>query len=239
MKPEDILREFWPDLEKATYWMNRQAGGEKGRVRRFQDMVYGIYCGAMKKRSEITYYDSPSTGNHWMMWDAVEMGHDGLKPPQVYRVCYRMLERYMCIMIPTRLASENDTILSGVTIYTPHVFQRMHERLGVDMTDRVTVIRNFCENLVDVMMDRREPRHDEPHDQIVCRLPGSWLRGHYIQVKNEYVIIYRTYYTDKTLTPYQWRELKSFRKIADKTKDTADFERYVREKKYISSKNER
>lgn len=106
----------------------------------------------------------------------------------------------------------------------------MHERLGVDMTDRLKVIRNFCENFVVTMMDIREPRGDEKHDQIVCRLPGSWMRGHFIRIKDEYVIIYRTYYTDKTLTPYQFKELKSFRKVADKIKNYGDYEEYLKQK---------
>ena len=229
MKPKDILREFWTDLDRATYWMNRKSGGEMGRGKNFARLMYGIYCGAQEKRSEIFTYDSPKTGNHWMMWDRASMGRNGMEPAS-YRVCYQMTEQYMCVMVPTTLAMESaEKPLSGVTIYTPHMFQRMHERAGIDMSDRLLTIRNFCEHLVESLMDHREPRGNEKHDQIVCRLPGSWLRGHFVMVGDEYVIKYRTFYTDSTLTPYQRKELKSFRKMADRVKSSGDFEQYKRD----------
>lgn len=228
MQPQDILPEFWQDLKRSTYWMTKQSGGDKGRIMALKEITYYLHQTDDFKRTEIVFYDSPKTGNHWMMWDAVRMTRNGLKP-EFYRVCFRMLEKYMCVMVPTTFNVENKK-MSGVTIYTPHLFLRMHERLGVDMTDRLKVIRNFCENFVVTMMDIREPRGDEKHDQIVCRLPGSWMRGHFIRVKGEYVIIYRTYYTDKTLTPYQFKELKSFRKVADKIKNYGDYEEYLKQK---------
>ena len=230
MQPEDIAKEFWQDLDRATYWMNRKSGGEGGRVRGFQKMVYGLYCGAQEKRSEIHFYDSPKTGNHWMMWDAVRMGRNGMEPA-TYRVCYQMTEKYMCVMIPTTLAMEDCETMNGITIYTPHMFQRMHERLGVDMSDRLKVIRNFCENLVESMMDHRNPRKGEQHEQMICRLPGSWLRGHFTKVGNGYVTIYRTYYTDQTLTPQQRSDLRTFRKRADKARESGDIESFVKQKR--------
>lgn len=230
MSPEQIAKEFWQDLDRATYWLNRKSGGEAGRVRNFQKMVYGLWAGAEQKRSEILFYDSPKTGNHWMMWDEVKMGRKGMEPA-TYRVCYQLTEQYMCVMCPTTLVMEEDAQMNGITIYTPHVFLRMHERLGVDMTDRLKVIRNFCENLVNSMMDHREPRKGEKHEQMVCRLPGSWLRGHFVRVGGGYVTTYRTFYTDKTLTPYQRYELKSFRKMADNVRDSGDFEAYVKNKR--------
>lgn len=229
MKPREILPEFWADLDRATYWMNRQNGGENKRADKFGRMVYELYAGASVKRSEIFFYDSPKTGNHWMMWDKASMGINGLEPA-CYRVCYQLTDQYMCIMVPTTMMMESeDDQLSGVTIYTPHMFQRMHERAGIDMSDRLQVIRNFCEHMVESLMDHREPRGKERHDQIVCRLPGSWLRGHYERVGKEYVIKYRTFYTDLTLTNSQRHELKTFRKMADKVLSSGDFEKYRRE----------
>ena len=230
MQPKDIAHEYWQDLDRATFWMNKKSGGINGRARTFNNMIYQLYAGAQEKRSEIFFYDSPKTGNKWMMWDAVRMGKNGMVP-ESYRVCYQLTEQYMCIMAPTTLVMQEGEPMNGITIYTPHLFQRMHERLGVDMTDRLKVIRNFCENLVNGMMDHREPRKGEKNEQMVCRLPGSWLRGHFVRVGSGYVTIYRTFYTDATLTIKQRKELKSFRKMADKIRDSGDFEAYVKEKK--------
>ena len=229
---EDIAREFWEDLKRVDYWMNKKSGGISGRARTFNDMIYHLWAGATSKRSEIFFYDSPKTGNHWMMWDAVRMGTNDMVPAS-YRVCYQLTEKYMCIMCPTTIVLDEDKKVNGVTVYTPHLFQRMAdpERLGVDMSDRLNVIRNFCENLVETLMDHREPRKGEKHEQMVCRLPGSWLRGHYVPVKDGYVIMYRTFYTDATLTPHQRHELRSFRKMADKVRDSGDFEAYVKNKR--------
>ena len=234
--PDDIAREFWQDLQRATYWMNKKSGGINGRARSFNDMMFHLYAGADEKRSEIFFYDSPKTGNKWMMWDAMKMGKNGMEPAS-YRVCYQMTEKYMSIMCPTTMVMDEEEQKDGVTIYTPHLFQRMHERLGVDMSDRLLVIRNFCENLVNGIMDHRKPRKGEHHEQMICRLPGSWIRGHYMPVGDGYVTIYRTYYTDASLTQKQWYELRSFRKMADKVRDSEDFYKYIKKLNEHKSKN--
>ena len=61
----------------------------------------------------------------------------------------------------------------------------------------------------------RPPREGEHDTQIMMRTPGSWLRGHTFEVEDRRVTIYRTFYTDRSMTPRQLRDVKSFRKFAD------------------------
>ena len=97
------------------------------------------------------------------------------------------------------------------------MFQRMADpdRLGVDMTDRIKVMRNFAEFVGTGWSDTRPPRKGEKFEQVMMRLPGSWLRGHVVEVGGRLVTIYRTFYTDRSMTPQQRRDVKSFKKFAD------------------------
>ena len=135
-------------------------------------------------------------------------------------VLYSFTERYMTIMIPLVVAEGDEEVeknTKSVTIYTSHMFQRMADpdRLGVDMSDRVKVIRNFVEFVAAGWSDTRPPREGEHDTQIIMRTPGSWLRGHTFNVEDRRVTIYRTFYTDRSMTPRQLRDVKSFRKFAD------------------------
>ena len=128
----------------------------------------------------------------------------------------------MTIMLPVTTVDENEdgertNEVHGVNVYTAHMFQRMADpdRLGVDMNDRVKVMRNFAEFVGVGWSDNRPPRKHEEHEQVMMRLPGSWLRGHTMQVGDRHVTIYRTFYTDRSMNPQQLKDVRSFKRFAD------------------------
>ena len=49
----------------------------------------------------------------------------------------------------------------------------------------------------------------------MMRLPGSWLRGHTVDVGRRHVTIYRTFWTDKSMTYKQLKDVRTFKKFAD------------------------
>ena len=168
--------------------------------------------------SEPIYYNSPQTGNRWLTY-LVSKNDDGFHM-YIRTVLYFFTDQFMTIMLPITSIEEDDDDareISGVNIYTSHMFQRMADpdRLGVDMTDRVKVIRNFVEFVGTGWSDTRPPRKGEQHTQLLLRTPASWIRGHTVKVGNRFVNIYRTFYTDRSMTPAQRRDVKTFKKFAD------------------------
>lgn len=225
-EPEQLAAEFMADREKAQYWQKKLSMKEpyNGPTRTaFRNVMMGVTAEA---RSETYYYQSPSTGNRWMLWWKVISEGIGNTPTlRDYTVCYQMTEQSMTIMVPTTLEN-HEAMAKGITIFTDHMFLRMHQRLGVDMSDREEIIRNFVETVMAGCIDIRDPREGETDPQVVCRLPKSWLRGHYIEMDDLYLIRFNTFYTDNQLTSAQRRYLKSFAKFADKFTSKNEIKKY-------------
>jgi hypothetical protein len=220
--PVDIDREFWEDLERAKYWLNKKHRAISNRMKVY-DGAWEVECHRREYyMSDICYYTSQKTGNKWMTYILSKRANDGDIHFYSRYILYSFTERYMTIMIPLMVAEEDEdgdlkSVSKVVTVYTSHMFQRMADpyRLGVDMSDRVKVIRNFVEFVAEGWSDTRPPRDGERHTQILMRTPASWLRGHTVDIEDRRVIIYRTFYTDRSMTPRQLRDVKSFRKFAD------------------------
>jgi hypothetical protein len=218
--PVDIDREFWADLDRAYYWLTKKHRALSNRMKVFN----GAWEVERHRReyfmSDVYYYSSPKTGNKWMTYMVSKLDENGEVDFHSRCVLYSFTERYMTIMIPLVVAEGDEEVekdTKTVTVYTSHMFQRMADpdRLGVDMSDRVKVIRNFVEFVAAGWSDTRPPREGEHDTQIMMRTPGSWLRGHTFEVEDRRVTIYRTFYTDRSMTPRQIRDVNSFRKFAD------------------------
>ena len=217
--PRDIDREFWQDHDKASYWLKKHTSSRHQTLKLMKDGGWDVFD--MKRKycfSEPIFYISPQTGNRWLTY-LCSKNSEGFHM-YVRTVLYFFTEKYMTIMIPITSLNEDDgeaKEVHGVSIYTSHMFQRMAdpERLGVDMSDRINVIRNFVEFVGIVWSDIRPPREGEKHDQIILRTPASWLRGHTVNVGDRFVSIYRTFYTDRSMTYSQMKDVRTFKKFAD------------------------
>ena len=220
--PRDIDREFWNDKAKALYWLKKHTSRRAVEWKLMED-GYDVMDGkAEYKFSEPIYYTSPQTGNRWLLYISARRDRNGDVRLLYRSMLYYFTERFMTIMIAVSQADENDdgeriNVQNGVNVYTAHMFQRMADpdRLGVDMTDRIKVMRNFAEFVATGWSDTRPPRKGEKHEQVLLRLPGSWLRGHVVEVGNRLVTIYRTFYTDRLMSYPQLKDVRSFRKFAD------------------------
>ena len=122
--------------------------------------------------------------------------------------------------------------MKGVTLFTDHLFQRMadEDRLGVDMTDRKLVIRNFVEIVLCGVVDIRDPRPGEKDNQAVARLPDSYLKGYIKYIGDSYLMTFNTFIPEKTMTPAQRKYLKSFAKFADAFTSKDEIKRYFNHK---------
>ena len=219
-RPSDIDREFWADYDKAKYWFNKKMSPAKQRYKVYDEAWDVEMARKDYSFSEPVYYTSPKTGNRWITWITTKKV-DGVMHFFTRIGLYYMTEAYMTLMLPiTTIDTDDETgeekgEYHGVNIYTAHMFQRMHERLGVDMTDRIRAMRNFAEFVGTGWSDTRPPRNGERHTQIMLRLPASWLRGHTIRVGPHHVTIYRTFYTDRSMNPQQRRDVRTFSRFAD------------------------
>jgi hypothetical protein len=219
--PKDIDREFWDDYSKAKYWLKKHTSSRKQTMKVMDDGGWDVFEGIKDYSfSEPIYYTSPTTGNRWLTY-LTSKRKDGFKMfVRLILFCYT--DKYMTVMLPITTAEVDDdgnyvSETATVNVYTAHLFQRMADpdRLGVDMSDRVKVMRNFAEFVGLGWSDTRPPRDGERNTQIMLRTPGSWIRGHTINVGKRIVNIYRTFYTDKSMTWKQIKDVKSFRKFAD------------------------
>lgn len=221
-QPEEIDREFWEDVNRAKYWLKKHTSSRRQTLKLMDDGGYDVFeCKRKYCYSEPVFYTSPTTGNKWLTY-LYSTYRDGFSM-YIRTILYQYTERYMTMMVPIMMVEMDDdgNKLServGVNVYTAHLFQRMADpdRLGVDMTDRVKVMRNFLEFVATGWSDYRPPREGEQYTQVILRTPGSWIRGHTVQVGERFVNIYRTFYTDRSLSYKQMRDVRTFRKFADR-----------------------
>lgn len=217
-QPAELIKEFKEDRERARYWRKKMMAKEGRGSKSFNNFKSAFFSSKEDKRSQVFEYNSPQTGNQWLVWwRFISRGYGILPEMREYEVLYRMLDKTMEVMVPTRMVQEDGTIKRGVSIYTDHLFQRLsqEDRLGVDLSDRKTVIKNFIEIAVLGLIDIRDPRPGECNKQVISRLPKSFLKGHYIPVGDSYIIRFNTFIPEKTMTPSQKKFVKSFASQAD------------------------
>ena len=222
-KPKELVAEFKEDRERARYWRKKMIAKEGFQSKSFNNLKKAFYSNSADKRSQVFEYDSPQFANKWLVWWRFISRGFGIMPEfREYEVLYRMTDKSVEIMIPTRIVQQDGEIMRGVSIYTDHLFQRLadEDRLGVDLTDRINVIKNFVEIAVLGLIDIRDPRPGERDKQVISRLPKSFLKGHYIPVGDSYIIRFNTFIPEKSMTPSQKKFVKSFASQADNTKES-------------------
>ena len=210
----EIRKVFAEEEPKALYWIKKRYQGDKGFERecdRLARICYNTY--KQRLSGEITRYQSKE--NEWLSWIRVQRNSKGEAYAMPMCVVYFETAKYMGVISNT-FSTDGITGISryGFTIYTPHFFQRIHERLCVDMTNRREVARNF----LDIMGMSPTRYADDNLNEFVKRLPGSWARGDSYAEGDSFVDTVRTYYTDKTLTSAQRKDLQSFGKFIDEMK---------------------
>ena len=222
-KPKELIAEFMEDRERARYWRKKMIAKEGFQSKSFNNLKKAFYSSSEDKRSQVFEYNSPKTDNKWLVWwRFISRGYGIMPEFREYEVLYRMTDKSVEIMIPTRIVQQDGEIMRGVSIYTDHLFQRLadEDRLGVNLTDRINVIKNFVEIAVLGLIDIRDPRPGERDKQVISRLPKSFLKGHYIPVGDSYIIRFNTFIPEKSMTPSQKKFVKSFASQADNTSES-------------------
>lgn len=220
-KPKELVEEYDSDRERALYWQKKQMDKEKCGSQSFEKFKSVYYGESGDGRSKIVEYDSPKTGNKWMLWWRFIARIPGKMPEfRSYDVIYRMTTGFMECFAATTIEQDGKEI-SGVTTYSSHIFQRMtaKDRLGITISDRKLTIRNFIEVAITSYIYIGKPRKGHKHDQCICRMPGSFLFGHVVWVPGSYVMHFNTFIPDKSMTPENWRFVRQFAENADSMSD--------------------
>ena len=66
--PRDIDREFWDDHKKARYWLRKHTNRRAVEWRLMEDGQDVMDGKADYKFSEPIFYQSPQTGNRWLLY---------------------------------------------------------------------------------------------------------------------------------------------------------------------------
>ena len=211
----EIRRVFMEEEPKAIYWLKKRYQGEKGFERecqRLANVCYHKYKNGIS--GDLTRYNAKG-GNEWLTWIKVQRNSRGEALAMPLAVVYFETAEFMGVISNTHSTDgRTGETRRGYTIYTPHFFQRVHQRLGVDMSNRREVARNF----IDIMGMSPTRYADDDSGKFVKRLPGSWVRGGGVIEGDWFVDTVRTFYTDKTLTSAQKRDLEPFGKYIDQMK---------------------
>ena len=231
--PTALVDEFRQDRERARYWLKRMiAKHNSTNEKSFKNFKAVTYNQQQDARSEVFEYDSPKFANKWLLWwRYLSNGYGYLPTVKDYQILYYLTAKSMAIMVPTLIQNEQGT-MKGVTLFTDHLFQRMadEDRLGINMTDRKLIIRNFVELVLCGVVDIRDPRPGEKDNQAVARLPDSYLKGYIKYVGDSYLMTFNTFIPEKTMTPAQRNFLKSFAKFADAFTSKDEIKRYFNHK---------
>ena len=100
--PKDIDREFWADYPKAIYWLCKHVNKRKEKDKIFDDSwdVYNFHRNY--SFSETIFYESPQTGNKWMLWITTTRKSDGIHYFS-RAALYHLTAISMTMMIPMTL----------------------------------------------------------------------------------------------------------------------------------------
>ena len=187
-----LVEEFNEDKGRAAFWFKK----EIARVKRSPFRWIPTRCTAP------LLYESPKTGNKWMCW---------WDDSSLYLVCYRLLTKYMMMMSDSWSILDDGTRFSSLSVYTSHFFQRLHERLGMDVSeDRVDFLRRFGSVVSASSFDVQ--KHEDCY-KVACMIGDAALSlGNMVTCGDVKIIYYRSFLPRVVLSPAQkrkWKDLLS------------------------------
>lgn len=208
---ERLEQTFREECEKARRWSDKFFVNRKAFKEKENEMIR--QCETTK--TEIAYpdaieYVSPA-GNHWLVNRLYTPGYN--KDPNV--IAYKSLcmmfgltEKYFWIITSYFEGNGYDWT---IVVFTPHFIQRFYERVGLECTDRMKLLRNLQELLYNFTLQKLDSK-TEKGQECYGRIPGCMCYGH--KDKNG-VIVFRTLIPDNQLMYGKLNQSRGFRKTAE------------------------
>lgn len=193
-----IMAEVEHDVPRVHYWAEKERNKRancKVIMSAFEEAIGG---GRSVERNINTYEYYSKNGNKWIIFDSFLGG-----TLSYVLFAYRTTAAWMECILPVVV---NDTCI--VFLFTPHFFQRLYERDGIDCRNMDTLgdfIRYSNAMYSDGWLD----------GELVFRVRSKGVILAKPRKDNENIVEMRTYISDATLSSSKNKQYKELIKMAD------------------------
>lgn len=207
-EPKKIVEAVVEEIPHAVRWLLKKTGNSQTRQQLVRLADIAITTGEAQCLPSVIEYTSKS-GNKWLMAVIVDKSGDLLE----CLMMYGLTEKYMwSATLINRMAGIAGTLDDAeVALFTPHFFQRLYERVGIEQEDRKLALRNFLA-LVRMMPVRVEDsRRKRGGKDVLGRLKGCVCYGH----KEGRVLYFNTVLPETHMSLGNIIRTKGFREMSD------------------------
>lgn len=209
--PDVMVREIIADRAKASYWLKKHFGGEKGYEKMRDNLI--LQCRRDKRNhvSETVEYHS-ANGNRWMTYECARYYKEAdMVYTEPYAFCFYETLGSVGAFVPVKLGSDGRTGRDAVLLFNSHFFHQMSERLELGFRSP-EMVRAFHEFIPSLLVSMYE---EEGRKRILVRLPGSIGFG-FKKEGEAHVFEVRTFLKDTQLNGKQLRLTETIRLNAGK-----------------------
>lgn len=203
---------FREEYSKAIMWSNKFFKNRRKFIDKEQETIKR--CESQQK--PLAYPDAQeyvsSAGNHWLVNRLYLPGtnnDDRVTKFIPLIMMYGLTDKYFWVLT---CYYEGNGFNWNMVLFTPHFIQRFYERVGIDTSDRMRVMRNLQELLYNFSI--KITKENVPYCGVAVygRLPGCVCYGH--KDKNG-VIVFSTVIPDAHMMHGKLNQSKAFRKTSD------------------------
>ena len=206
--PKKIAETVAEEVPYALRWLTKKTSNRECRQQLMRLAEMAITTGEAQCLPTVVEYTS-NAGNKWLMLSAID--NRGFLIDCL--MMYGLTVRYMWSAMMMNCSADSLSACDGteVALFTPHFFQRLYERVGIEQENRKIALRNF------LMIARAMPVRVENSKRIrggkdvFGRLKGCVCYGH---VKDK-VFYFNTVLPEKHMSIGNIIRTRGFREMSD------------------------
>lgn len=203
-KPEDLIKTVEEEFERARHWLKKSTSSKAVREQISRLAYNASITGEVQRLPNVVEYTSKA-GNRWLCLITVDKDYnifEGL-------MMYGLTESYMWSIT---LPSHNGGWIVGkgkteAVVFTPHFFQRLYERVGIENDDRIMALRNFAMVARTMVVRFSEGKS---RDEVLGKITGCICYGH----RKGNVVYFNTVIPDNQLSLANIIRTKGFRAMS-------------------------
>lgn len=203
---------FREESSKAIMWSNKFFKNRREYIDKELETIQR--CESLQK--QLAYPDAQEyvsrAGNHWLVNRLYLPGTNNDERVTKFLpliMMYGLTDKYFWILTSY---FEGNGFNWNMVLLTPHFIQRFYERVGIDTSDRIRVMRNLQELLYNFNIKITKEQVPNRGVAVYGRLPGCVCYGH--KDKNG-VIVFSTVIPDTQMMYGKLHQSKAFRKTSD------------------------
>lgn len=206
--PKKIAETVAEEVPYALRWLTKKTSNRECRQQLMRLREMAITTGEAQCLPTVVEYTS-NAGNKWLMVLAID--NRGFLIDCL--MMYGLTERYMWSAMMMNCSADSFSASDGteVALFTPHFFQRLYERVGIEQENRQIALRNFL-MIARVMPVRVEnSKRIRGGKDVFGRLKGCVCYGH---VKDK-VFYFNTVLPETHMSIGNIIRTRGFRKMSD------------------------